>query len=533
MARKGTQDSSQTASLGFEAKLWEVADLLRNNMDPGEYKHVVLGLLFLKYIDDAFAERGEQLQEAVADPKSSYYIANAKEREQELKALLEDRDEYTAENILWLPPNARWSYIRNMAPQPNIGRIIDDAMYAIEKENPIFTVLPKVYALPNLTRENLRDLINFVNRINLGTLEHQRKDTLGRVYEYFLSRFAGAEGKAGGDFYTPKSVVRLLVEILEPYKGRIYDPCCGSGGMFAQALEFILAHNGRRDQVTIYGQESNYTTWRMAQMNLAIRGIEASLGKKHADSFHEDLHLDLQADYILANPPFNTSDWGSERLENDVRWKYGRPPASNANFAWIQHILHHLAPSGTAGVVLANGSMSSLQSGEGEIRRSIIEADLVDCMVALPGQLFYSTQISACLWFLTKSKSTLGHRPRKGQTLFIDARRLGQMESRVHRALTAEDIQRVADTFHAWRNKDGRYKDIPGFCKSSTLEEIQARDFVLAPGLYVGAEETEDSREPFEDRMERLVTDLRDQLARSERLEVQIKSALKGLGYEI
>ena len=528
-----TETQERTGSLGFENKLWEAADLLRNNMDPAEYKHVVLGLLFLKYIEDAFDERREALRTAVADPGSDYHVDEGA-REAELEAILEDRDEYTAENVFWVPAPARWSHIQAQAKQPTIGKTIDDAMDAIERENPALKgVLPKVFALPNLDKHGLGKLIDIFSSIGLGTKEQQDKDTLGRIYEYFLSRFASAEGKGGGEFYTPTSVVRLLVAMLEPYKGRVFDPCCGSGGMFVQSLKFIDAHNGRRDQITVYGQESNRTTWRMAQMNLAIRGIETDLGNKHADSFHEDLHPDLRADFVLANPPFNISEWGGERLENDVRWKYGTPPTGNANYGWVQHFIHHLAPNGTAGFVLANGSMSSMQSGEGPIRKRIVEADLVDCIIVCPGQLFYATQIPVSLWFLTKNKAGNGHRDRAGETLFIDARRLGRMETRVHRVFDPEHIAKVADAYHGWRTQGGTYEDVAGFCRSATLDEIEAHDFVLTPGRYVGAEEVEDDGEPFEDKMERLTAQLSTQMAEAAELDDRIRSALGGLGYAV
>jgi len=534
--KRGTMQNNEqerTGSLGFETKLWDAADLLRNNMDPAEYKHVVLGLLFLKYIEDAFEERRDAITAAVADPDSDYY-AEEDEREEELAALLEDRDEYTAENVFWVPKAARWTHIRGQAKQPTIGKTIDDAMDAIERENPALKgVLPKVFALPNLDKHNLGKLIDLVSGIGLGTKYHRDKDTLGRTYEYFLAKFASAEGKGGGEFYTPTSIVRLLVEMLEPYKGRVFDPCCGSGGMFVQSLKFIDAHDGQRNQITVYGQESNLTTWRMARMNLAIRGIEANLGKKHADSFHSDLHPDLRADFVLANPPFNISEWGGERLDNDVRWRYGTPPKGNANYGWVQHFIHHLAPTGTAGFVLANGSMSSMTSGEGDIRQRIVEADLVDCIVACPGQLFYATQIPVCLWFLTKNKKGNGHRDRRGETLFIDARKLGRMETRVHRVLDPEDIAKVADTYHGWRNKGGAYEDVAGFCKSATLEEIKAHDFVLTPGRYVGAEEVEGDGEPFEEKMERLTAELSAQMAEAAELDEQIRTALGGLGYGV
>lgn len=506
--------ASGDAALGFEDKLWATADVLRNNMDPAEYKHVVLGLIFLKYISDAFEERQQQLIAAGDDD------------------LLEDRDEYTAENVFWVPQQARWAQLQGQAKQPTIGKAIDEAMDAIEADNPVLKgALPKVFALPSLDKHKLGELIDVISGIGLGTQIHRERDTLGRVYEYFLSRFASAEGRGGGEFYTPSSIVRVLVEMLEPFQGRVYDPCCGSGGMFVQSVKFIDAHGGRRDAVTVYGQESNATTWRMARMNMAIRGIEAKLGPQHGDTFHRDLHPDLRADFVLANPPFNISNWGGERLTDDVRWRYGVPPAGNANFAWLQHILHHLAPAGTAGVVLANGSMSSQQSGEGEIRKKLVEADLVDCMVALPGQLFYATQIPVCLWFLARDKCTPRLRDRRGQVLFLDARKLGRMETRVHRVLDDADIQKIAGTYHAWRNRDGAYEDVPGFCKSATRAEIQAHDYVLTPGRYVGAEEVEDDGEPFEEKMERLVAQLQSQQAEAQRLDSAIARALQGLGY--
>ncbi len=394
------------ASLGFETKLWDAADLLRSNMDPAEYKHIVLGLIFLKYISDAFEERRDGLIRLVHDEKSEYFIAGEAAQRAELQFLLEDRDEYALANVFWVPAEARWSYIQARAKQPDIGKIVDDAMDAIERENrSLKGVLPKRYAMPGLDKQSLGKLIDLISTIGLGSEEHRAKDTLGRVYEYFLARFASAEGKGGGEFFTPRDVVRVLVEMLEPYEGRVYDPCCGSGGMFVQSVKFIEAHNGRPDQVSVYGQEYNNTTWRLARMNLAIRGIEANLGDQHADSFRHDLHPDLRADFVLANPPFNVSQWHGELLREDVRWKYGVPPVGNANFAWVQHFIHHLAPSGTAGFVLANGSMSSMTGGEGEIRQRMVEADLVDCIVAMPPQLFYATQIPVCLWFLAKNKS--------------------------------------------------------------------------------------------------------------------------------
>src|SRR6202521_5452619 len=421
------------ANLGFEAQLFLAADKLRKNLEPSDYKHVALGLIFLKHISNAFeAKRAALLAEDAT--------------------AAEDPDEYLAENVFWVPKEARWSHLQANAKQPTIGKLIDEAMAAIETHNPgLKGVLPKDYNRPALDKVMLGELIDLVSGIAMGEPGEKAKDILGRVYEYFLGGFAGSEGKRGGEFYTPRSVVRVLVEMLEPYKGRVYDPCCGSGGMFVQSEKFIEEHGGKIGDISIFGQESNHTTWRLAKMNLAIRGIDSNLGKEHADSFHHDLHPDLKADYVLANPPFNDSDWRGDLLKDDKRWKYGTPPAGNANYAWVQHFLHHLAPTGLAGFVLANGSMSSNQSGEGEIRKAIIEADLVDCMVAVPGQMFYSTQIPVCLWFLARNKRNGRFRDRRGETLFIDARKLGTLVDRVHRELTDEDLAKIAGTYHAWR----------------------------------------------------------------------------------
>ncbi len=508
----------QGAITGYEAELWKMADSLRGNMDAAEYKHVVLGLIFLKYVSDAFEELHEELRgDPLADP--------------------EDRDEYTARNVFWVPAEARWSELQAEARFPDIGELVDEAMDAVERDNPALKdVLPKEYGRPALDKTRLGRLIDLISGIKVGDREARSKDVLGRVYEYFLSEFAGAEGKKGGEFYTPRCVVKLLVEMLEPYNGRVYDPCCGSSGMFVQSMEFIRAYatgNGNggkaRADISIYGQESNYTTWRLARMNLAIRGINGQIA--YGDTFHNDQHPDLKADYILANPPFNVSDWGGERLADDIRWKYGAPPKGNANFAWVQHMVHHLSPQGVAGFVLANGSMSSQQAGEGEIRKNLIEADLVDCMVALPGQLFYSTQIPACLWFLARNRGDGPFRDRRGEILFIDARKLGQMVDRTHRELTDEDIARIADTYHAWRGEEEveEYADVPGFCKSTALEEVRKHDHILTPGRYVGMEIKEEDDGKFEEKITHLITLWQQNTNQSTELDTSINKNLHRL----
>jgi type I restriction enzyme M protein len=518
MARKRSTSNGKNgnaANLGFEEKLWAAADKLRGHMDAAEYKHVVLGLVFLKYISDAFQELHDRLAaDTLADP--------------------EDRDEYTAENVFWVPKKARWSHLQASAKQPTIGKFIDDAMTAIEKDNPSLKgVLAKDYGRASLDKQRLGELIDLTGTIGLGDADSRSKDVLGRVYEYFLGKFANAEGKGGGEFYTPQSVVKLLVEMIEPYKGRIYDPCCGSGGMFVQSEKFVLAHGGRVGDLSIYGQESNHTTWRLCKMNLAIRGIDGNIGPQNADTFHNDLHKDLKTDFILANPPFNVSDWGGQRLQEDSRWKFGTPPAGNANFAWVQHIVHHLAPSGIAGFVLANGSMSSNQSGEGEIRQRLIEQDLVDCMIALPGQLFYTTQIPVCLWFLARNKKNGKFRDRRGQTLFIDARKFGTLVDRTHRELSTDEIERIAGAYHAWRGEkdSGKYADVAGFCKSATTEEIASHGHVLTPGRYVGAAAAEEDDEPFDEAMQRLTNTLHEQFAEAAKLEKRIAKNLASLGF--
>src|SRR6266545_6664939 len=491
-------------TLGIENELWEAADKLRGHLDAAEYKSVVLGLIFLKYISDMFEQVRERVEkEGLDDP--------------------EDRDVYLAERVFWVPKEARWKNLQDNAKQESIGNLIDLAMESIERDNPnLKGMLPGNYGRATLDKRRLGDLVDLVsNKINFADEESRKQDTLGRVYEYFLSQFASQEGRKGGEFYTPRSVVRVLVEMLAPYKGRVFDPCCGSGGMFVQSEKFVEAHGGKIGDLSVYGQESNPNTFKLAKMNLAIRGIEGDLGKQPADSFHNDQHPDLKADYILANPPFNMSDWGGDSLREDKRWKYGKPPVGNANFAWVQHFVHHLSPNGTAGFVLANGSMSSNTSGEGDIRKAIIEADLVDCMVALPGQLFYSTQIPVCLWFLSRNKKT-----RKGKTLFIDARKLGRLTDRVHRDLTSDDIAKIAHTNHAW--KDGKkYEDAAGFCKSVSIEEIRAQGYVLTPGRYVGATELEEDDEPFEEKITRLTKELEAQFEEGKSLENKIRIGLE------
>ncbi len=506
-------------NLGFENKLWEMADKMRGHMDSGEYKHVALGLIFLKYISDAFQGKYDALK-ATADTEYTDP---------------EDRDEYAAANIFWVPKDARWEKIQAEARQPTIGRIIDDAMTAIEKENPTLKgVLPKDYSRPALDKHRLGELVDIIGNVDLQARKSGVKDPLGRVYEYFLGRFAAAEGKGGGEFYTPQCVVQLLVKMIEPYKGRVFDPCCGSGGMFVQSERFVEEHGGRLGDIAVYGQESNPTTWKLAKMNLAIRGIDANLGPHQADSFHNDLHKDLKADFILANPPFNMSDWGGGRLQEDVRWKFGTPPANNANYAWIQHFIHHLAPTGIAGFVLANGSMSTSTNSEGDIRQAIVDADMVDCMVAMPGQLFYTTQIPVCLWFVTRSKKAdnkRGYRDRTGQTLFIDARRMGTLVDRVHRELSEDDLNTIAGVYHEWRNKGGKYEDKAGWWKSASLDDIKGHGYVLTPGRYVGAEEVENDGVPFEEKMTKLSAELYEQFAKADKLEATIRKNLEALGY--
>jgi type I restriction enzyme M protein len=467
-------DKKNGGDLGFEAELFKAADKLRGNMEPSDYKHVVLGLIFLKYISDAFDIKHQELLSDDADAA-------------------EDRDEYAADNVFWVPKEARWSYLQANAKQPTIGTLIDDAMRVIEKDNESLKgVLPKDYARPALNKIMLGELIDLISKITLGADGHGSKDVLGRVYEYFLGRFAGAEGKGGGEFYTPRSVVQTLVEMLEPYSGRVYDPCCGSGGMFVQSEKFVKEHGGRIGDIAIYGQESNYTTWRLAKMNLAVRGIDSDIKWNNEGSFHKDELRDLKADYIIANPPFNISDWGGERLRDDVRWKYGAPPVGNANYAWLQHIIHHLAPNGTAGVVLANGALTSNQTTEGEIRSAMLKGDVVSCVLMLPTQLFYSTQISVSVWFLSRNKNFKNGIDRSGEVLMIDARALGSLVDRTRKEFSDEEIHLITDTYRRWKGTGKTpYVDIAGFCKSITMQDQIDHKFALVPGRYVGFDKKE------------------------------------------
>ena len=495
-----------TANIGFEKKIWDAACVLRGNMDASEYKSVVLGLIFLKYISDRFDEKYEQLK-AEGD------------------GFEEDIDEYTSEGIFFVPQGARWRDIAAKAHTPEIGVVIDDAMRSIEKENKrLKDILPKNFARPELDKRRLGDVVDLLTNIHMHE-QGSEKDILGRTYENCLSKFAEQEGKLAGEFYTPSCVVRTLVEVLQPYHGRVYDPACGSGGMFVQSAKFIENHSGNINDISVYGQDSNPTTWKMAQMNLAIRGIDADLGKYNADTFFNDCHPTLRADYIMANPPFNLSDWGADKLQDDVRWKYGIPPASNANFAWLQHMIHHLAPNGRIGMVLANGSLSSQSGGEGDIRKNIINADLVDCIVAMPTQLFYTTQIPVSLWFLSKTKK------QPGKTLFIDARKMGTMVTRKLRELSDEDIKKIADTYNAFI--DGTLKDVKGFCAVKTTEDIAAQDYILTPGRYVGIEDKEEDDEPFDEKMTRLTSELSQMFTKSHELEEEIRKKLGAIGYEI
>lgn len=495
-----------SADIGFEKKIWDAACVLRGNIDASEYKSVVLGLIFLKYISDRFEEKYNQLKE-------------------EGDGFEEDIDEYTSEGIFFVPQGARWSDVAAKAHTPEIGVAIDNAMRSIERENKrLKDILPKNFARSELDKRRLGDVVDLFTNIKMID-QGNEKDILGRTYEYCLAKFAEQEGKLAGEFYTPSCVVRTLVEILQPYHGRVYDPCCGSGGMFVQSAKFIENHSGNINDISVYGQDSNPTTWKLAQMNLAIRGIDADLGQYNADTFFNDCHPTLRADFIMANPPFNLSDWGADKLQDDVRWKYGIPPASNANFAWLQHMIYHLAPNGRIGMVLANGSLSSQSGGEGEIRKNIINADLVDCIIAMPAQLFYTTQIPVSLWFLSRNKK------QKNKTLFIDARKMGTMVTRKLRELTDEDIQKLADTYKKY--VDGTLEDVKGFCAVKDTKDIAEQDYILTPGRYVGIEEQSDDGEPFEEKMTRLTSELSEMFKKSHELEDEIRKKLGAIGYEV
>ena len=498
----------------LEKTLWATADKLRNNMDAAEYKHIVLGLIFLKYISDSFVQLYDKLTEdKLSDP--------------------EDKDEYLAENVFYVPPSARWNFLQyQRAKLPTIGKDIDDAMDAIEKDNPSLKgVLPKDYARPALDKKRLGELVDLVGNVGFNQPGHNSKDLLGRVYEYFLGMFADAEGKRGGQFYTPESIVKLLVEMLEPYNGRIYDGCCGSGGMFVQSEKFLQAHGGKIGDIAVYGQESNPTTYKLAKMNLAIRGIDAKI--ELGDTFHNDKHKDLKADYILANPPFNVSDWGGEQLQDSHLWKYGVPPAGNANYGWLQHFINKLSPTGTAGIVLANGSMTTNAGTENEIRTLMITEGLVDCMVALPTQLFFNTTIPACLWFLARNRQNHNLRERSNEILFIDARKIGSMTSRKNKAFSDEDIAKISEVYHNWRRIGGNYEDIQGFCKAATLAEVEANNYVLTPGRYVGTEEVEDDGISFEEKVTALSESLKGHFEKSIELQERIKNNLLKVGIEL
>ncbi len=506
--------------------LWASADKLRANMDAAEYKHLVLGLIFVKYISDAFVARQSELTRRLKDPSDELFYGHAPSDE-DIAAELEDRDYYTSANVFWVPEGARWEQLRAAAPQPDIGKRIDDALTLIEADNPkLKGILDKRFARAQLPDGKLGELVNLISTIGFGDDPSKARDILGQVYEYFLGMFASAEGKRGGQFYTPASIVKTLVAVLAPSKGQIYDPCCGSSGMFVQSEQFIEDHGGKLGDVSIYGQEANPTTWRLAAMNLVIRGMDYNLGKEPADTFTKNQHPDLRADYVLANPPFNISDWWHASLDGDVRWTYGTPPQGNANYAWLQHILHHLKPTGRAGIVLANGSMSSSQNSEGQIRAAMVEADVVEVMIALPGQLFFNTQIPACLWFLAKQKK------RKGEVLFIDARKQASMISRVQSELTDEVIDRISQTVAAWRSEEGEYQDVKGFCRSVPLAEIAQHGHVLTPGRYVGAEDVEDDDEAFAEKMQKLTEKLGEQMAKGAELDDLIRKKFKQLGYE-
>jgi len=516
MARNNVSNKTEA----FEKTLFKAADKLRKNMSAANYKDVVLGLIFLKYISDSF----EEVYKKIINKEKGFEGANA-----------EDVDEYLAENVFFVPQTARWPYLLSRAKLPSIGKDIDYAMEVIEKENPSLKgILPKIYALPNLHKPSLGELLDLIGKIALGDEVSKSKDILGRVYEYFLGEFASLEGKKGGQFYTPKSIVKLMVEMIEPYYGRIFDPACGSGGMFIMSEKFVKEHQGRVDDVAVYGQESNAETWKLCRMNLAIRGIDGSQVKWNTEgSFLNDTHKDLKADFVLANPPFNDSDWSGQLLQNDPRWQYGIPPVSNANYAWLQHMIYHLSPKGLMACVLANGSLSSQTNNEGEIRKSLIENDLVDCIVALPKQLFYNTGIPACIWFISRKRIGNDDRKRAGEILFIDASEVGHMADKTHREFSEEDIAKISETYHEWRKRDGKYEDVKGFCKSAGMEEITKHNFFLTPGRYVGVKDEEDDGIPFEEKISGLTAKLTEQMNEEKKLDEEIKKQLKKVGYDI
>lgn len=563
-------DDSQQFLNDLDKKLWNAADRLRAALDAAQYKHAVLGLIFLKYVSDSFRMRQDEVTALLKDSESDYFLdpadyggPDSKEYAEALRLELEERDYYLEKNVFWVPALARWKTLQDNAKLPpgtkievtngkkeeyeikSLGRFIDDALEAVERENPKLKgfIEKNRYARLEIPQENLGGLIDLIATIPFEHADLHAKDILGHVYEYFLGQFALAEGKKGGQYFTPKSIVSLIVTMLEPYQGRVYDPAMGSGGFFVQSERFIKEHGGKLGNLSVYGQESNPTTWRLAAMNMAIRGIDFNFGKEPANSFTNDQHPDLRADYVMANPPFNIKEWWDGKLEGDARWKYGTPPKGNANFAWVQHMLHHLAPNGSMALLLANGSMSSNTGGEGDIRKALLEADLVECMVALPGQLFTNTQIPACIWFLTKNKKGNGHLPparrslgevrdRRGKILFIDARNLGFMKDRVLRDFAPEDTEKIASTFQKWKRNDD-YEDEAGFCKSAPLEEIAKHDHVLTPGRYVGSADEENDGEPFTEKMERLTKELKEELQEAGTLSGSIKTSLGSIGYEI
>ncbi len=513
------------------AALFEAANKLRGSVESAEYKHLVLGLIFLKYISDSFELRRQQLEAELGDPASGEYIADEAER----AAALEDRDEYRAANVFWVPEEARWPSLLAAASQPEIAKRIDEALELIENENPrLRNVLPRIYARAPLSPELMGSLVETVAKIGFGEGTGQERDILGRVYEYFIKEFARAEGHRGGEFFTPRPVARLLVEMLEPYEGRVLDPACGSCGLFVQSAKFIEAHGGSPEGISIYGQERNQATWRIGQMNLAIHGLSGEVRYTEGGSLLDDAFPTLKADFVMANPPFNQKEWSTPAILDDARWEHGVPPAGNANYAWIQHFLFHLAPDGRAGFVMANGSLTTMTGGEGKIREGLVRADVVDCIVALPAQLFYTTGIPVCLWFLDRDKATSGERDRRGEILFLDARRMGEKISRTQIELTDEEIARLASTYHRWRGtEEPAYEDEPGFCKAAKLDEVEAAGFTLSPGRYVGAPESEEDEIAFEERMATLVDQLADEMAENERLGREVKSGLARIGYDI